>query len=436
MAGKIFISYRRDDAAGDARGIRDALVAKYERANVFMDIDNLLAGQRFDRELSKALDACDVLLALIGPRWMDQLAARTQSGDRDYVREEIAAALRRGIVVIPVRVGLEGRMPPLPRGADLPKDIGDLVLHQKHDVAHERFGRDVRELIEAIEAAFDEREREAAKPVPVLRSWPTSESGLPAPSSVLADVVAQESVRPAPVVEDKVSPPPLQTGVVTGREPPEGNNEPRLGGRLLARVAAVFVAALALGSAIAYTYRSLVPPSRSPVAVANNAPAKVKSEQNRGGLLAYQTGDKKILDRLEGNAPPPSPIPGTLLENLEPGSAAVTSITPSPPQKVASAQPTPSAPPSATGTSYAVVLASQKSRAEALKIWPELQGKYASVLAGRKSDVLEANLGSERGMWYRLVTGPHSTFDAANTVCSQLKAVGYPGCYVMSYSSR
>lgn len=432
MAGKIFISYRRDDAAGDARGIRDALVAKYDPANVFMDIDNLLAGQRFDRELSKALDACDVLLALIGPRWMDQLTTRTQSGERDYVREEIAAALRRGIVVIPVRVGLEGRMPPLPRGADLPEDIRDLVLHQKHDVAHERFGRDVRELIEAIEAAFDEREREMA--VPVLGGRPSSESRLPVPSVVLTDVVSQELVKPAPVVENEVSPLRLQKGVVTEREPQEGQNEPRPGGRLWARVAAVFVAALALGSAIAYTYRSLVTPSRAPVAVANSAPATVKSEQNRGGLLAYQTGDNKILDRLDGDAPHPSSIPGTLLDNLEPGStAAVTSITPSPPQKVASTQPTPSAPQPGTGTSYAVVLASQKSRADALKMLPELQGKYASVLAGRKTDVLEANLGPEKGVWYRLVTGPHGTRDAASTVCSQLKAVGYPGCYVMSY---
>ena len=41
-----------------------------------MDVDNLLAGQRFDIELAKALDACDVLIAIIGPRWMEQLKRR------------------------------------------------------------------------------------------------------------------------------------------------------------------------------------------------------------------------------------------------------------------------------------------------------------------------------------------------------------------------
>src|SRR5262245_3935322 len=62
--GKIFISYRREDVPGDARGIRDALSAKFGRVNVFMDVDNLLPGRRFDVELAKALDACDVLIAV------------------------------------------------------------------------------------------------------------------------------------------------------------------------------------------------------------------------------------------------------------------------------------------------------------------------------------------------------------------------------------
>src|SRR5215471_12470969 len=59
VRGKIFISYRRDDAPGDARGIHDALVRAFGKSNVFMDVDNLLAGQRFDEELENALRECD-----------------------------------------------------------------------------------------------------------------------------------------------------------------------------------------------------------------------------------------------------------------------------------------------------------------------------------------------------------------------------------------
>jgi len=141
MAGKIFINYRRDDDAAGAARVRDGLASKFGKANLFIDVDNLFAGQRFDEELARALVTCDVLVAVIGRHWMDLLKAKIASGGRDHVREEIAAALQRRIVVIPVRVGREGQLPPLPRVEDLPPDISDLVLHQKHDVTHERFGR-------------------------------------------------------------------------------------------------------------------------------------------------------------------------------------------------------------------------------------------------------------------------------------------------------
>ena len=173
MPGKIFISYRRDDVPGDARGVRDGLAAKFGKANVFMDVDNLLVGQRFDVELARALDACDMLIAVIGPRWMDLLKERMASGERDYVREEIAAALARKITVIPVRVGREGSMPALPRRDELPEDIRDLILHQKLDVAHERFGRDMAELIEgiiAVRKALAAGER-PGRPVAVPWGW-------------------------------------------------------------------------------------------------------------------------------------------------------------------------------------------------------------------------------------------------------------------------
>jgi hypothetical protein len=149
-AGKIFISYRRDDDPSAAGRVSDGLASRFGQANLFIDVDNLLAGQRFDVELAKALAACDVLIAVIGQRWMDLLKTKNTSGDRDYVREEIAAALQRQIVVIPVRVGREGQLPLLPRAEDLPADIRDLILYQKSDVTHERFGRDIGELIEAI----------------------------------------------------------------------------------------------------------------------------------------------------------------------------------------------------------------------------------------------------------------------------------------------
>jgi hypothetical protein len=55
IAGKVFISYRRYDDASAAARVRDGLAQRFGKANLFMDVDNLVAGQRFDQELTKAL---------------------------------------------------------------------------------------------------------------------------------------------------------------------------------------------------------------------------------------------------------------------------------------------------------------------------------------------------------------------------------------------
>jgi hypothetical protein len=169
MPGKIFISYRRDDAAADAARVADGLAQRFGRASVFMDVDHLLPGERFDQKLAEALGECDVLIAVIGRRWTELLNERAAAGERDYVRLEIGEALKRGIVVIPVRVGLENQMRPLPREEELPADIRDLVLYQKHDVAHERFGRDLAELIEAIVAV--RRRRQPGRALGTFWRW-------------------------------------------------------------------------------------------------------------------------------------------------------------------------------------------------------------------------------------------------------------------------
>ena len=51
MAGKIFVNYRREDGAASAARLRDRLTQAFGTASVFMDVDNLLAGQRFDNEI-------------------------------------------------------------------------------------------------------------------------------------------------------------------------------------------------------------------------------------------------------------------------------------------------------------------------------------------------------------------------------------------------
>ena len=166
VAGKIFVNYRRDDAKAEAARLHDRLAQSFGAANVFMDVDNLLPGERFDLRLKEALAGTDVFLAVIGARWLDLLQARAASGERDYVREEIAAALAAKIVVIPVLMDRA----PLPKAASLPEDICELALYHKHDVVYESFGRDVLALIAAIEAHCQARDKQAAEAARLTRA--------------------------------------------------------------------------------------------------------------------------------------------------------------------------------------------------------------------------------------------------------------------------
>ncbi len=107
-------------------------------------------------------------------------------------------------------------------------------------------------------------------------------------------------------------------------------------------------------------------------------------------------------------------------------------------QKVAAVETAPAAPagPKPTGAGYVAVLASVpasgSSRIDALKQFADMQQKYGVILQNKTPDIQEANLG-EKGTYHRLLVGPPGSRDSANTVCSQLKAEGYSGCWVTAY---
>jgi hypothetical protein len=56
MSNGLFISYRRDDAAGYARAIYDQFVQHFSRERVFMDVDAIEPGLPFDKAIERAVD--------------------------------------------------------------------------------------------------------------------------------------------------------------------------------------------------------------------------------------------------------------------------------------------------------------------------------------------------------------------------------------------
>jgi hypothetical protein len=115
-------------------------------------------------QVEQTVGSCDVMIAVIGKGW---LTARDYEGQRrldnpeDFVRIEIATALKRDIRVIPVLVDDAS----MPQSGDLPDDLKALVRRNALQLSHERFRTDSERLESAVERALEKtaaehRERE------------------------------------------------------------------------------------------------------------------------------------------------------------------------------------------------------------------------------------------------------------------------------------
>jgi hypothetical protein len=149
MSG-VFISYRREDTGGAAGRLYDRLCARFGPHRVFRDVDTIEPGERFTRRIEERLAATDVLIALIGREWLSSAHAdgRRRLQDRgDFVRLEIATALRRGIPVIPALL----HDATMPREEELPSDLAPLAQCQAIQIDDADFHEDVGRLIDVLE---------------------------------------------------------------------------------------------------------------------------------------------------------------------------------------------------------------------------------------------------------------------------------------------
>jgi hypothetical protein len=168
----LFISYRREDVPGHAGRLFDRLSEHFGESRVFMDVDSIDLGLDFVTALENALAACEVMLVLIGPRWLlssDQSGKHRLEDPDDYVRAEIQTALERGIRVVPVLV--QGAR--LPSAERLPSPIQTLVRRQALELGDASFKSDSRTLIQRLEPliAFDDPRSTTTSTARVTSSW-------------------------------------------------------------------------------------------------------------------------------------------------------------------------------------------------------------------------------------------------------------------------
>lgn len=151
----VFISYRRDDTAGEARALYKDLVVSLGEDSVFMDVDSIALGRDFREALHERLESCDIMLALIGDEWLDTNNVRGQrrlDDPDDFVRQEIAAALKRNIPVTPVL--LQGVQ--MPTADELPKDLESLAYRNGFELRHNRWESDVQEMLARLGLVADQ----------------------------------------------------------------------------------------------------------------------------------------------------------------------------------------------------------------------------------------------------------------------------------------
>lgn len=162
---RIFISYRRDDAAGYARAVNDELIRSFGAERVFIDVDDINAGQPFSEVIQRSVADSAVLLALIGKRWRGEREGAPPRifGAGDFVRQEVAAGLAKGLSVIPVL--LDGATMPDP--AHLPPELAPLAGRNALELDNTRFAADMAHLVHEVRNVLGD----TAPPPPTRRAF-------------------------------------------------------------------------------------------------------------------------------------------------------------------------------------------------------------------------------------------------------------------------
>ena len=145
----VFISYRRDDSAGYAGRLADALEKLLGKDNVFRDVEDIKPGEDFVKAIERNLQNATVFLVIIGKDWLtvkDNQGLRRLESPKDYVRIEIETALRFNGIIIPVLV--EGATMPKPE--EIPQSIAAIANRQAIEITDTRWEEDIERLLQTL----------------------------------------------------------------------------------------------------------------------------------------------------------------------------------------------------------------------------------------------------------------------------------------------
>jgi hypothetical protein len=144
----VFISYRRSDSSGYTLAIYQKLKDALGDDKVFMDLDDIPHGVDFSEHLDKVLGNATTVLIMIGEGWLN---ASNEQGRRlddssDFVRIEVASALKRDVKVIPVLL----KQAQMPSEAELPEDLQALSRRNAIRIHDDQFESSIQKLVKSI----------------------------------------------------------------------------------------------------------------------------------------------------------------------------------------------------------------------------------------------------------------------------------------------
>ena len=145
----VFLSYRRQDDRWAVGRIRDGLIRFLGARAVFRDIDSIKLGKDYRQVIDSAVGRCRVMLAVIGPNWLDPdrpSGKRRIDSKKDWVRIEIESALQRHRLVVPLLLD-ETKMPD---ERALPDSLRELAFRQGCTLRESSFETDVQSLAEKL----------------------------------------------------------------------------------------------------------------------------------------------------------------------------------------------------------------------------------------------------------------------------------------------
>lgn len=145
----VFINYRRADARAESGRLASDLERAFGDGFVFQDVEDIHGGDKWIDALIHAGNQSKVILAIIGPTWLqqDENSKSRLDNPNDWVRKELESAIQQSKRIIPITVNEAT----IPQETDLPKSLKPLLHHQAFDIRTDRWKHDVQLLVKQLE---------------------------------------------------------------------------------------------------------------------------------------------------------------------------------------------------------------------------------------------------------------------------------------------